>query len=125
MKKSTISLTLLALSGFSAGIVGGLFGAGGGIIVVFALEKLFHDKLQDRRDVFANAMCVIFPLAITSLITYTLRSGIKTDGFGVYILPAALGGIVGSLLLGKLNIKILRRIFAAIIVFSGVMLMVR
>lgn len=125
MKKSTNSAILLALGGFFAGIANGLFGAGGGIIVVFVLAKLFRDAFSDRRDLFANALCVIFPLSLTSLIIYSIRGNINTDGFGAYIIPAIAGGIIGALLLGKLKDILLRRLFALIIIFSGVMLMVR
>ena len=125
MKKSINGSILLALGGFFAGIANGLFGAGGGIIIVFVLAKLFGGELSDRRDLFANALCVIFPLSITSLVIYAIRGNIDTGGFGLYFIPAIAGGIIGALLLGKLKDTVLRRLFALIIVFSGVMLMVR
>ena len=125
MKKTISKSLLLALCGFFAGIANGLFGAGGGIIIVFALAKLFGCELSDRRDLFANALCVIFPLSLTSLVIYSLRGNISTSGFGVYVIPAVVGGVIGAFLLGKLKDAFLRRIFALIIVFSGVMLMVR
>lgn len=115
----------LLLSGLLSGVVNGLLGAGGGILIVFALSALLGEELGDRRDLYANALCVMLPISVVSCIRYALRGNLSTDGFGIYLLPAVVGGVVGGILLGKLNGIWLRRLFGALVIWSGVMLMIR
>ena len=88
----------LLLSGVLAGIVNGLLGAGGGIIVVYALGIVLGDELCDVRDVFSNALCVMLPISAVSCVGYALMGELSTDGIGVFIIPAIIGGAAGGLL---------------------------
>ncbi len=125
MKKSANDLLLLTSGGILAGLANGLLGAGGGIIIVFVLSKLLREEAFDSRDIFANSLCVMFPLSLVSTLSYGLRGNLDVEGFGIYILPALLGGIVGGILLGWIGGRLLRGLFSAIMLYSGVMLMVR
>lgn len=124
MKKSKIGFVLLLTGGFLAGIANGLLGAGGGIIIVIILTKLLGDN-ADSRDIFANSLCVMLPLSVISTVSYATRGGIDFDKFGIYVLPAILGGIAGGILLGRIKTSILRALFSGIMIYSGISLMVR
>lgn len=115
---------MLTAGGFLAGIANGLLGAGGGIIIVFVIARLFGDKASSR-DVFANALCVMLPLSTVSTLIYCFRGGIDTDGFGIYILPAIVGGILGGILLGRIKTSFLRALFSGIMIYSGISLITR
>ncbi len=115
----------LLLAGFAAGIMNGLLGAGGGIITVFALTRIYKEKMAEKNDVFAHALCVMLPLSLLSCALYLARGSFSTDGFGVFVLPAVLGGAIGGLLLDKLRGDVLRRLFAALVIVSGILLIVR
>ena len=117
----------LALMGFGvlAGFINGLLGAGGGIIVVFALNKLMKRELTNKNAVFAHALCVMLPLSILSCAMYALSGNVSLDGFEKFVLPAALGGLLGGLLLGKLNTRLMKRAFALLVMLSGALLRVR
>jgi uncharacterized membrane protein YfcA len=115
----------LLLSGVLAGIVNGLLGAGGGIIVVYALGIVLGDELCDVRDVFSNALCVMLPISAVSCVGYALMGELSTDGIGVFIIPAIIGGAAGGLLLGRVNTTFLKKLFAAIVIYSGIMLIVK
>ncbi len=125
MKDSGKKLLLLIGGGFLAGIANGLLGAGGGIVAVFVLTKLLKDTEADSRDVFASALCVMLPLSVISTVSYLLRGDISLDGFGVYLIPAIAGGVVGGFVLGKINVTLLRTLFSGIMVYSGISLMVK
>jgi len=125
MKKSTIDLLLLCGGGFLAGVANGLLGAGGGVIIIFALTRLLSGENLDKRDIFANALCVIFVLSLVSFVIYAIRGSVDLAGFAPYAIPAVVGGLIGGLLLGKLSTTLLHRVFAALLVYSGIMLMVR
>ncbi len=115
----------LILCGLLAGLVNGLLGAGGGILVVFALSALLGEELGDKRDLFANALCVMLPISAVSCLRYALTGILSVEGFGVYALPAVAGGVLGGILLGKLNGIWLKRLFGALVIWSGVLLIIR
>ena len=115
----------LLLSGLGAGFVNGLLGAGGGIIVVFAMSKLLSEQITHKNDAFANALCVMLPISILSGIMYYSRGNISLDGFGIFIPGAVIGGLAGGLLIGKVGAVSLKRLFCGLIVLSGILLIVR
>lgn len=100
--------------GLITGIINGLFGAGGGMILVPALCRrgLSQHKSQ------ATALCVILPLSALSLISYFFAGNISRASFLV-VLGAAPGGLAGAWLMGKLSEKWLGRIFALLMLFAG------
>lgn len=115
----------LALCGFFAGAVNGLLGAGGGIIIIFALNKIFGEQALGKNGAYRHALCVMLPISILSVLIYSSRGHVSMEGFGVFIIPALLGGAVGGTLLGRLNSMLLKRLFAGLVVISGILLIVR
>lgn len=125
MQKIYKSKYFLIAAGALCGFLNGLLGAGGGIIAVFALRLSLGDELSDTRDVFANALCVTLPISVLSCFTYALRGDLKINGIGLYVIPAILGGLLGGVLLGKLKAASVKRLFSALVVISGILLIVR
>ena len=115
----------LPFMGLLAGICNGLLGAGGGVIAVYALRMAFKDEVRDPRDIFANALCVMLPLSAISAIGYALMGKISTNGLSIFVLPAIVGGVCGALLLGRINAEALKNLFAALVIYSGIMLMMK
>lgn len=115
----------LSLIGFAAGFVNGLLGAGGGIIIVFAMMPILSESGSSARDVFANALAVMLPVSFVSLISYFLSGRLVGERFGIYVLPAAIGGLVGAYILDKMNVSLLKKIFAAIVIWSGIYMITR
>ena len=116
----TIDLKLIAI-GFITGIVNGLFGSGGGTIIVPAL--VFLVKMEDFKA-HATAISIILPLSIISTIIY-LKSNLINFNI-VYII--AIGGIIGSFIGAKLLKKIpniiLRKIFGIIIIITAIRMII-
>jgi uncharacterized membrane protein YfcA len=125
MKTLSKSKFFLPFTGFLSGIANGLLGAGGGIIIVYALNYSLGGQISDRRDVFANALCVMLPISVVSCIFYAASGNLPLSGIGLYSLPAILGGILGALLLSKIKLDALKRLFAALVIYSGVMLIIK
>lgn len=115
----------LALVGLCAGVVNGLLGAGGGIIIVFALSRLLPDVGRDTGEAFSTALCVMLPISALSCFIYSARGHVSLDGFGIFIIPAVVGGAVGGLLLQRLRVSLLKKLFATLTVISGMILIVR
>ena len=115
----------LAVFGISAGLANGLLGAGGGILTVFALSSLISDTSYTERDIFANALAVMLPISVVSAISYGISGRFEFDSFGIYAVCAMIGGIVGAIFLDRLKVSFIKKIFAAIIIWSGAYLVMR
>lgn len=114
MNKEKIKLLSI---GLAAGLINGLFGSGGGTIVVPSLVFLLG--VNDYKA-HATAISIILPLSIISTIIYFTNDSIP---FNVAI-PVTLGGVIGSYigakLLNKIPINILRKIFGSVIIYTAI-----
>ena len=119
------ALPYLLATGVVSGFLNGLLGAGGGIPIVFSLSFLLGETLEDPRDLYANALCVMLPISAVSCVRYAMAGQLSVTGFGIYALPAILGGIVGGFLLGKLKASLIKKLFGALILYSGILLIIR
>ena len=99
--------------GIIAGIVSGLFAAGGGMLVVPALVHIFN---LDEAKARATTIFAILPMVITSGLFYYNNNyvdwsiGIKCAIGGI------IGGAIGAKLLKKLSDKVLKIVF---VIFLG------
>ncbi|MBO7310856.1 MAG: sulfite exporter TauE/SafE family protein [Clostridia bacterium] len=115
----------LLLVGVAAGMLNGLLGAGGGIIVVYAVTRFKLCEHGDKNGAFSTALCVMLPVSVVSCIIYAVRGHTSLQGFGVFILPAVIGGALGGIFLGRIKPDILKKAFAGLIVISGIILIMR
>lgn len=127
-----LSFLLWAGVGFGAGLINGLLGAAGGILLVAVLPALpspppplsggnpFSRPGADRRDLLTTALAVMLPISAVSAIRYW-RAGIRPDVTLLVslLLPVAVGGFLGAVLLERTPQTLLRRIFAAVVLVSG------
>ncbi len=109
----------LLLIGLLAGFTNGLLGAGGGILIVFGMTPLLASDPEGQRDVFANALAVMMPVSIVSVVSYILAGRFCDAPFGIYLLPAVAGGLLGGFLLDRLKLPLIKRLFALIVIWSG------
>ena len=106
-----------SISGALAGVANGLFGGGGGSILVPLLTRLCR---LDQRTAFATSVAVILPLCVLSAAIYLFRGKLEL----MAALPYLIGGLIGGILAGKLfkgvRIDWLRRLFALLLLYGGV-----
>ena len=105
--------------GFVAGIISGLFAAGGGMIVVPALVHIF--KLEDAKA-RATSILAILPMVITSGIFYYTNNYINWDIGIKCAIGGIIGGIIGAKLLKKLSSKVLRILFIIFLIYTAIRL---
>ena len=109
-----------ALSGAAAGLANGLFGAGGGMLLLPLLSRTTE---LAPHECFASSVCIILPLSAVSAGVYLLRGG----SFAALSLPCllggAIGGVVAGLLLKKLPTKLLHRALGLFILWGGLRLL--
>ena len=118
-------VAVLVLFGALAGAVNGLLGAGGGILIVYALAYALRGSEPDRRDIYANALCVMLPVSAVSCVRYAFMGNLSVDGFSKYVLPAIVGGVLGGFLLGKLRASFTKKLFSALVIWSGIVLIIK
>ena len=114
-------LFVSALAGLASGYINGLFGTGGGILLVFVLTRLMTDKLgYSARDIFATVIAAILPMSVVSAIFYIKGGSVSFGLAEPYLLPGILGGILGGFLLEHINLKLLKKLFAFMVVYAGI-----
>lgn len=106
-----------ALAGLGAGAVNGLFGAGGGMVLVPLLTTLTH--LEDD-EVFPSSVSIILPICVVSL-SLSWHST-ETDWLTAlpYLIGSAAGGVAAGILGKKLPTLWLHRILGVLILWGGV-----
>ena len=108
---------MLIIVGFIAGIVNGLCGSGGGTILVPAL--VFLAKVKDH-NAHATAIAVILPLTIISSFIY-VKSGILNMQITLRVMVGTIiGAYIGSKLLNKLSINVLRKLFGIFMIIAAI-----
>ena len=107
----------LILAGLGAGAVNGLFGAGGGMVLVPLLCLL--TSLEDR-DIFSASIAVILPICIVSLTATALNGTVPWVQSFPYLLGSAAGGFAAACWGKKIPVKWLHRGLGILIIWGGI-----
>ena len=89
-----------ALIGIVTGFVNGLFGSGGGTVLVPCMEKFLKTEAQKAH---ASAIAVILPLSVISAILYAGRLEVDIKSLLFVSAGGIAGGFIGAKLLGKIS----------------------
>jgi uncharacterized membrane protein YfcA len=109
-------LTMIGV-GLGAGVLGGLFGIGGGLIIVPALILGFG--LDQKTAAGTSLLAQLLPVALLAVIEYYNRGEVKF-GWGVSIAGGLLfGTLLGAKLSGMLNQGDMKRIYGVFLVLCG------
>ncbi len=111
------SFVRLALLGAAAGTANGLFGAGGGLILVPLLTRWIR---LPEKAAFATSLAIMTPLSLASLIVYLLRGGVDVTFAWRYLLGGAIGGALAGPLFSRLPVAWLRRTMGLFLLYGGV-----
>ncbi len=114
----------VCLLGLAAGFLNGLLGAGGGIVIVLGLSQIQKHTSGDPRSVYASAIAVMLPLSLVSVWRYAQMGHMDVAAMSALALPAIAGGAVGAWLLRRLSPRALARLFAALVLVSGIVLVI-
>ena len=117
---------LFSLAGVLSGVVNGLLGTGGGILTVFFLSKIYaREKIYSTKDVFAITLCSSVIMSMASLLFYLSSGCFSVSDSALYMLAAVPGGVLGAILLEKLSSKTMKLIFALLVVWAGISMMIK
>lgn len=113
MKKGTFSI---AAAGLLAGCVNGLFGAGGGMILVPLLSLL--TDLTDA-EIFPASISIILPMCLVSLLITSLHAPLPWANALPYLIGSGAGGVLAGLLGKKIPTVWLHRLLGVLILYGG------
>ena len=106
-----------AMAGGLAGVANGLFGGGGGSVLVPLLTR--YCGLNQRRA-FATSVAVILPLCALSVGIYLFRGGLVVMAALPYLIGGTAGGWAGGKWFKGVKILWLKRAFGLLLIYGGV-----
>lgn len=105
----------MAIAGLVAGAVNGLFGAGGGMVLVPLLTMTGIPE----EDTFPSSVSIILPICLVSLSFTAFSTGIPLPDAFPYLLGSLAGGIAAGVTGNKIPVKWLHRILGIFILWGG------
>jgi uncharacterized protein len=120
-KKEWQKISAALIIGLGIGILSGIFGAGGGVMVLLALIILMSFPLHKAIGTSTLIMAIT---ALSSTIGYAARGKIDLALGSFLAVGAALGGIIGSRYANKVNEKILQRVVGICFMSMGAVMTV-
>ena len=108
---------LYAIVGIVSGFLNGVLGAGGGTVIVPALERLFG---VPPHRAHATAISIILPISMVSSYFYLQKGLFELKSTLIIAAAGVVGGVIGALALKRFSGRTLRIAFALLLVFMGI-----
>lgn len=105
------------IAGAAGGLLSGLFGGGGGMVLLPLLVK--WRKLEGRKA-FATCVAIIFPMCCVSAAVYLWQVRPELSMLWPYLAGGVVGGIIGGWTFEKVPVRILKAIFGLFLLYGGV-----
>lgn len=106
----------LIIMGIFTGFCNGLFGSGGGMIAVPALEKYAGLK---PKMAHATAIGVILPITVVSIFKYSAFSSVNLKDLIFVCIGGSIGSVIGAKLLKRFSGKTIKKIFGSVIIIAA------
>lgn len=103
--------------GIAAGLVNGLFGAGGGMVLVPLLQRL---RLAEGQKLFASALAVMLPMSAVSVAVYAVTGSLEFSTALPYCAGGLAGGLIGGAVYRRIPTRWLHRVLGLLILWGGV-----
>jgi len=106
--------------GVLAGVTSGLFGVGGGVILVPLLVAVVH---LSEHEAHATSLVAILPIAATGVIVFAFGEGLAW-GYGALLAAGSiLGAPIGALVAARTDENTLKAAFGAFMIVVGLLLL--
>jgi uncharacterized protein len=110
-----------AAVGLVAGFLSGLFGVGGGILIVPALVLVMA---MDQRLAHGTSLAAVLPIAVSSTLGYALEGKVDWPVAALLAVAAVGGAVVGTHVLHRLPQRALALAFAGLLAATAVRLLI-
>jgi uncharacterized protein len=117
----SVTARTAVIIGLAAGMLGGLFGVGGGLIIVPGLVSVAG---MDRRLAHGTSLAATLPIAGASLVTYLAHGNVDWAVALLLAIGAIVGAIVGTHLLHVIPKNVLVIIFVVTVLATATRLVV-
>lgn len=109
------------LMGAAAGVLNGLFGAGGGMVMV----PLLQSGGMSVAGAHATSIAVMLPLSVASGLLYLSRGHFEITAALPFLPLGLCGAVLGGLLLPRVKGVWLHRVFGVLVIVCGVRLLLQ
>jgi uncharacterized protein len=106
------------LLGLTAGVLSGLFGVGGGFLVVPVLIKL---GMETKRAA-ATSLAGVIPIALAALIPYAMERQVHVGVAAILCVGGFIGTTIGTTLLAKVSSRSIQYGFSVLLLVAAVRL---
>lgn len=107
----------MLLTGLAAGAVNGLFGAGGGMVLI-PLMTMLTDIEEEK--LFPSSVSMIFPMCLVSIFVTSITGGISWLASLPYLIGGSAGGLLAGLLGKRIPVKWLHKGLGILILWGGI-----
>jgi uncharacterized membrane protein YfcA len=115
------SLLLFVAIGLSAGLLSGLFGLGGGVVIVPALVYLAG---FDQQLATGTSLAILLPpIGLGAVVEYYRHGQVNFRAAVVIAITVALGGWLGAVIANHVDARYLRIGFAGFVLILGIALL--
>ena len=104
-------------AGAAGGLINGLFGGGGGMVLLPLLTRWQGLKAKDG---FATCVAVILPVCCVSAAVYLWQERPPLSGLWPYLAGGLAGGLIGGATFEKVPARALKVIFGLFLLYAGV-----
>lgn len=104
--------------GIVAGVFGGMFGIGGGTILIPALVYLFG--LTQHQAQGTTLAIMVPPIGLLAALRYYYSGNVKLGMAGLICLGFFIGGLIGANFVQNLSDPILKKLFGVFLLFVSV-----
>ena len=107
----------MIIAGAAAGAVNGLFGGGGGMVLIPLLTLLSG---IDDSDLFQSSVAIILPICLVSLVTSIFTNEVPWQDSIPWLLSGAAGGYLAVKWGNKIPVLWLHRGLGVMILYGGI-----
>jgi uncharacterized membrane protein YfcA len=111
-----------AVVGILAGALSGLFGVGGGILIVPGLVLILG---MGQRLAHGTSLAAILPIAISGVAAYALEAAVDWPAAGLIVAGASGGAVLGTHALRRLSPGFLRILFGLFLLLTAVQMLIQ
>ena len=110
--------------GLVSGIASGLFGVGGGIVMVPAMIFLLSPPIRDIKQAVGTSLAVIIPTAMVGSYKHLTQGNVHWPTALALAPMAILGGYTGAWLTTQISAENLKRAFGGFLILVGLRLLI-